>query len=93
MEYEVKLKIEYSNGRFRQLSWMEHEPNFVTGEGKDKVKRPATNTELENAICKSLHQMMEENTIRTFKDLLTDKSVVVRFGEVNEVEVAVKEVV
>ena len=92
MEYKVTLKIEYASGRYRQLSWVEHDPNFVIQEGAEKGNRLATGVELENAICKSLNQMMEDNTIRTFKDLITNKSVVIRFSEVSEVEVLVEEV-
>lgn len=91
MEFKVTLKIEYSSGRYRQLSWVEHDPTFIAEEGTDKTKRLATALELENAICKSINQMMQDNTIRSFKDQLTNKAVVVRFEEVSEVEVNVEE--
>lgn len=92
MKMKVTLKVEYKSGRYRQLAWFENDPKYVEGEGDDQIKRTATTNELENAICKSLHKMMDENTIRSFKDIITEKAVIIRFSEISEIEVSIEEV-
>ncbi|MGA4519171.1 hypothetical protein ACPA0F_18095 [Solibacillus silvestris] len=92
MEYKVTLKVEYKSGRYSQLNWIEKNAKFVTGEGEKESRRPATAEELENSITSSLVTLMKEKEIRTFPDTLLNKTVIIDFADVSEVEVTVKEV-
>ena len=92
MEFKVAIKVEYKSGRYRQVAWYEKNPVFVIGKGEDETRRPATSEELEKSVTSSLLQLMANKEIRSFEDALTNKTVIIHFSDVSEVEVAVEEV-
>lgn len=94
MKLQAKIKFEYSNGRFRKLSWMEEDPEIAleTRDGEVTKRRPATVEETKGAIRKSLATFMREDRIRSFDDQETGKVIVIRFSEVADIEIDVEEV-
>ncbi|MGM7682842.1 hypothetical protein ACSVDA_11880 [Cytobacillus sp. Hm23] len=83
----VILNILLRNGLYQTISWIEDDPQFVKGEGEDKVVRTATTLELENAIRNSVHELIKSGEVRSFKDQSTGKLIIVRFEDVTTVEV------
>lgn len=92
MKYIITLKLEFKSGRYRQITWEENNPTFVSGEGEDATRRPATKKELQNTINNSLITIMDKSGIRIFEDDTTNKTIIVRFEDVSEVDVSVEEV-
>ena len=92
MEFKIAIKVEYKSGRYRQVSWYKSNPVFVSGKGEDETRRPATAEELKKSITSSLLQLMKDKEIRSFEDSLTNKTVIIHFADVSEVEVTVEEV-
>jgi hypothetical protein len=94
MDMKITLKVEYKNGRYRQLSWTETDPKVVIEEvdGEPQKTRPAKAEELESSLKKVFAQLMREEKVRSFQDD-GNKTIIIRFSEVVDVEFSVKEVI
>lgn len=94
MKVKTTIKFEYHNSRFRKLSWVEDDPQVVIEEvdGEVTKRRPATIDDVKKALRKNLSTMLREGKIRSFVDSETNKVIIIRFAEVDEVEFNVEEV-
>ncbi|MEC0276934.1 hypothetical protein [Peribacillus frigoritolerans] len=95
MKIKTSIKLEYKNGRFRKLTMFETDPQVAEQEvdGEVTKRRPATVQDMKIALRKSLATMMRDSKIRSFTDHETGKVVIIRFTDVDEIEIGVEEVV